>query len=307
MLLCTGCSTTEVRDRSFVQAIGVSGKQTQTVTVFPFDGEDASFGTGVTMMAAIGAAEASQEKRLFLGHTELLVTGSGPLRSRLRDLFVGASISPGCKLLFVPDDALAEQTVQAPLPVLESMQRKGKLLVPTCAEVLDQLLGRGEKALVPCLADEDYRMAVVTAEGEPCAVLDARACQGVCWLSGLSEPRMVSVTVDDQPVDFSLRHVRKKTSVQIENGRLSFSLSLTLSGSAMQSCDPSALESALQEEISALCKAAVEQAVHAGGADLLEAAKAVEREDPAFFANHAADWDALLRTLSFSCTVHVRA
>lgn len=305
--LCLGGCTaaTEVRDRAFVQMLGVTGKETQLVTITPFDAEAPVTGRGETLFAAIDDAEAQQDKVLFFGHAELFAVGEGDLRGRLTMLLDGNHISPACQVLYAEDvtEALGDPET-APTGILDSMGRKGLLVPRTAGEVLTDLLGRSGRTVLPYAKGDDFFMAVVDTDGKPLGVLDAAGARGLCWLIG--RPENVYCGLADVGGDVLVREAASSLQVTVEEGRVHAAFSIRLRVHYDTVTDPAQADRLLQALVAAECKAAVEQTAYACSADVLQLERGIQRADPEFYEAHASDWATVLQEMQVSCTVRVR-
>lgn len=121
MIIFTGCSREcEIRDRAFVQSIGIENTDGRFEVALRLFEDDRSFtGNGETFDEAVADAERAQVKRFYTGHTELIVlreTGSKVLLEN----FVNEDISLDCHVLydsapvsFVSDSDTSALTVAA--------------------------------------------------------------------------------------------------------------------------------------------------------------------------------------------------
>lgn len=104
----SGCSSkTEVRDRAFVQAIGISeNNDTVEVAVRLFDDDKSYSGTGKNFDEALKNAQYSQGNNFFTGHTEFIVSSSADNKNMLCGIIKSSNIPPSCTFI-ASDSALS--------------------------------------------------------------------------------------------------------------------------------------------------------------------------------------------------------
>ena len=105
LLLCSCGENLEVRERAFVQGMGISKDDKVNVCLRVFDGTDKTNeyrGTGDTLEDAINDAEMTQGKDFFSGHTEIAVISSQQKYEVIKEL-INTDISPGCTILYNDD------------------------------------------------------------------------------------------------------------------------------------------------------------------------------------------------------------
>ena len=306
-LLLTGCTgTTQVQDRAFVQLLGTDAEgDAHRVTAVSFGMEQPASGTGATLLTALEAAQCRYDKALMLGHTQVLLCGSGGLAERLSLLLDGNRISPGCRLVCAEDAASVLEESGAGLETaLTRMEAGGALDAPTVSGTLSDLLGASGMAVVPYVSGSDLTMAVADARGRIRTTLSQAACRGIALMRGTPRDTVLAVQAEGRTLSYVLHSCRFRLSLETDNG-LTAVLSFRITGECPEAQDQAQLRRGVQEAVTALCQAAVLETVCAYGVDLLDFERAAQHTDPAFFAAHAQEWNAVIAQAGFRCEVRI--
>lgn len=108
VLLFTGCSSKkEVRDRAFVQAVGIENDDAGNilVTVRIFDDDRTYTGSGKDFFNALDDAQQKQEKYFFTGHIEVVLSSADENENMLEEMIKSHDIPLSCWFLSVENAA----------------------------------------------------------------------------------------------------------------------------------------------------------------------------------------------------------
>lgn len=116
--LLTGCMNgVEISNRAFVQAVWVDKNRTDfCVNLDVFEGASL-YGEGATISQALANIEARGEKRLFLGHCQLLYVGNGitDLKGELTFFLTSNKLSPTLRIALLERGAVSADFSDAQL------------------------------------------------------------------------------------------------------------------------------------------------------------------------------------------------
>ncbi len=99
-LFCGCGKKLEIRDRAFVESIGIESYDGgYSICLRIFDGDQAYKGEGATLEEAVDDAEKTQGKDFFTGHTELVIVRDDQSIQILEEL-INNDISAGCLVMY---------------------------------------------------------------------------------------------------------------------------------------------------------------------------------------------------------------
>ena len=145
--ILSGCSSkTEVRDRAFVQAIGISESNDKvSVAVRLFDDDSSYQGTGINFNEALKNAQYSQGNDFFTGHTEFIVSASADNKKLLSGIIKSNDIPPSCT--FIASDsalsAISEADCDKIAGIIKIRSRSGNAFRKSIWNVLEELNDNG--------------------------------------------------------------------------------------------------------------------------------------------------------------------
>lgn len=131
-------SSSEVRDRAFVQSIEViQNDDTICINVKTFGDDEGYIGIGSDIQACLDDAQLKQGKDMFTGHTEIVIFRDENFSLNvLESLVKERLISPNCPVIL----SLTEVTdSEGTLETLKSYAQLGRLKVLTASEIVKNL------------------------------------------------------------------------------------------------------------------------------------------------------------------------
>lgn len=250
LLLClSGCESESVSQRLYLQSIRIRGNAPVSLTMQAFDSEKQFSASGETIPEAIRNGEITQGKRIFTGHTELLLIGEGFSKEGAEHLLLEQGLSPGCSVMygntFAPEAALQS---------LRMSERQGMQTKTELSTALQEWMGAGGTALLP---ETGGGMVLVHSSGRIWKISPS-AVQGMYWLRGNTGEREMTVGGENVQVLGSKRKRWEK------DGVCSYRIEVKLKG-----CSES-LRQRTEEKIRMDCEAAASEML-AAGADVIGA------------------------------------
>lgn len=147
VIFLSGCSSkTEVRDRAFVQAIGISeNNDTITVAVKLFDDDESYSGTGKNFDEALKNAQYSQGNNFFTGHTEFIISSTADNKNLLCGIIKSNDIPPSCT--FIASDSaisvISEADCDKIAGIIKIRSQNGNAFRKSIWNVLEELNDNG--------------------------------------------------------------------------------------------------------------------------------------------------------------------
>lgn len=310
MLLLCGCSgAVEVNNRSFVQLIGIDLKDeiyTVSLQVFESQGSggdtDTSksysntvHGTGGTILSAISNAEISQGKKLFLGHTKVIVIGKS-VKNPVKDLsmFLDEGMSPSCLIVYSENPAQIIETkmsggmysAQYLLMIMQNNYQHGKLIYTT----LSDLASAKNTAPVPVIESEEdvikfNGLCLMQADGSA-GIVPSDEVLGVKFLRNevLSNDSItIPVALPGGNCAVAVRTSETKRCASEENGSIIFSADITVDADIKENptkLSDSVVSEAVKAKIEKLCRNAYYTSVSTDNSDIFDIYKYVRKCTP---------------------------
>lgn len=312
VLLCTaplifsGCSNSaiEVRDRAFVQAIGIDGFQKPVVAVSIFgDEENSTFeGSGATVFEAISNAEANQSRNLFIGHIELIAIGKSSTKETLEALMTNNRITPSCSIVYCDDSAADLIADKSSLDLLETVKIKSKsgiISKRSISAVLDDMLGSDNAAAIPIVSGNEISMAVIDENGL-IDTLSKDEALGLSWLCSSIKTLTMPVETGEKPVNLRIENVKTKVSSSIDGKKIKVNFSISFNGTVLEkNVNIDSIKNIAKEKIRTLCQSAVSKTVNELSVDVLSIEKSVKAADFNFYLDNKDNFNQLLSNAEF--------
>lgn len=152
IMLCitvfTGCSSRkEVRERAFVQAVGIETRTdgNLSVAVRVFDDEETYFGNGEDFFKALDDAQQQQEKYFFTGHMEMLISSVDNNMNLLESIIKSNDIPPSCRFISGQRaiDIISDADCDRLAGIIKIKSESGKALGKSIWNVLEELTDKG--------------------------------------------------------------------------------------------------------------------------------------------------------------------
>lgn len=314
MLMLSGCFSTssiEVRDRSFVQAIGIGGEDTPTVALSIFAGKDEEpdiyTGKGTTIFEAIADAECSQQKNLFIGHIELIALDEGNIRGHLESLLTNNHISPGCITFFSqenPQEVFKSENSRDLLDRISINSKNGVISQRSISYVLEDLLGMDNAAAIPVYDGEALRMGIIDNDSV-ITILSEEEAQGLSWLSGTINTHTMPVETDsDTIINIRISNASARVDTVVEDGKIASVFQITFSASVLEkNYEIEDIKGLAEDKIKALCRSAVLRTASELGVDVFNIEKSIKAADFNFYSQNKENAEQLLKSINFEFDV----
>ncbi len=289
VLLCgTGCTTTQVRDRAYLQAIELQTPDTPTVQLHGFQTEkEVSSGSGATLSEAIANAAVPLGKDLFLGHLELIASADPVYGTQLNQLMQDYRLSPACKVIGLSDGAaLSEMDTSGLVQRLRQAEQLGKLPETDLFTILREWDSASGTALLPLTDTHTFSAAVATKE-KIITDLSDDAVTGLCWLRGDNVPQQITAS---NGKTYVVASAKTQLSAEKEQERIRVTVTIKLHGNGELT--------AAAEEIRRVCQTAIRETVTEHHADVFDLEACLWSQCYDFMAQH--DWDSAAELLDFS-------
>lgn len=197
-VLFGGCSSVQVRDRAYLQAMEINENEAVEVQLHDFQTEGVlAAGNGKNLDSALQSTSVQLGKELFLGHLELIACAAPSCTAMLSKWMEDYRLSPACKVLGLPQQITLEE--RDTLRLTEQLRRaenSGILPETSLFTILRELDGAGGTALMPVFDEEEFTAAIVTEDGFS-DVLSEEAVTGLCWLRGENYPEQLAISADE--------------------------------------------------------------------------------------------------------------
>jgi Ger(x)C family germination protein len=310
MVFLTGCSgAVEVNNRAFVQLIGIDLKDeiyTVSLQIFESQGSGgntdtsksysaAIHGTGNTILSAISDAEISQGKKLFLGHTKVIVIGKS-VKNPVKDLsmFLDEGMSPSCLIVYSDNPAQIIETkmsggmysAQYLLMIMQNNYQHGKLVYTT----LSDLASAKNSAPVPVIESEEdiikFNGLCLMKDDGSAGIMPSDEVLGVKFLRNevLSNDSItIPVALPEGNTAVSIRSSETKRCTLEENGIITFSVDITVDADIKENpgkLSNSAVSDAVKAKIEQLCRNAFYTSVSTHNSDIFDIYKYVRKYTP---------------------------
>ncbi len=294
-LLLTGCqNAVEVRERAFVQSASFSGNNNISLTLYPFEEEkDKSYGNGLTIAEAIENTAVFSGKDVFMGHLELLCFDEPDFTEKLESCLIDYRISPSCKLLYLSEISILENCDTTLLTDRLTMEEeKGHIPKTDLFHILSERKRKDSAALVPAVTKNSLSMCILKDGSKP-YVVSAKAAEGLCWLRGENYPERISVSEENNAVDFEIYSAKTKLSSEIKNNIPYITACIKVKGTGN--------EQAARNIIESQCKAAIEETLERAKSDVIGIDECLAKDCPEYYAEQ--DFETVKWALNFQCTV----
>ncbi len=295
LLFLTGCrNAVEVRERAFVQSASFSGNKNISLTLYPFEEEkDISYGTGLTIAEAIENAAIFSGKDVFMGHLELLCFDEPSFTEKLESCLIDYRISPSCKLLYLPETSILENSDTTLLTDRLNMEEeKGHIPTTDLFHILSERNRKDNAALVPAVIKNNLSMCILKDGSKP-YVISAKAAEGLCWLRGDNYPERISVSEEKDNADFEVYSAKTKLSSEIKNNIPYITAFIKIKGTGN--------EQAAKIIIESQCKAAIKETLDDARADVIGIEECIARDCPEYYA--AQDFETVKWALNFQYAI----
>lgn len=274
LLLCilflTSCSThTEVRDRAFVKSFNISDTgNKKTVVLSDLSGEYT--GSGETIFKAIENAEITQDKSLFIGHTNYISIKGINVKKSLISLLESNLIPPGCYLIY-GDGATDKETI-------ENIARKGELCPVTVSETLDFMLGITGTAAVPYAKDDKIQMAIISDNGLV-DILTKDEARGLALLTRKQYNIILPIEIDGETYSFEAEMTSPKIKAYIREDKPYALFTLRVRGKNLDG-DSHFSNKDLYNAILPYFNAVINKSVYKNNTDILNIEKSLRQNSP---------------------------
>lgn len=311
-LILSGCnhSAIEVRDRAFVQAIGIDGEKNPSVVVSIFGNDSDEYtvysGEGKTIFEAIADAETKQDKNLFIGHIELIALGKRNLLDDLEILLSNSRISPSCTVVYSDVNAgeiIADKNSWNLLETIKIKSKNGYISEKSVANVLDDLLGSDKAAAIPIVEIDQINMAIVGENGLK-GILTETEAQGLAWLSETIKNLTLPIELENETVNLRVESAKSRVTSTIDGNKVTTTFHIALSGDVLEkNYTLEQISEPAQQTIISLCQAAVQRTVHSLNVDVLNIEKSIKVADYNYYMEHKDNWNHMLKNINFKYEV----
>ncbi len=295
ILLLTGCrNTVEVRERAFVQNASFSGNSNISLTLYPFENEkELSKGSGLTIAEAVENAAVFSGKEIFMGHLELLCFDEPDFTDKLESFLTDYRISPSCKVIYLSGYSLPEDcdtTLLTDRLIME--EEKGHIPETDLFHILSEKNGKDSAALVPAITEKGLSMCILKDGSEP-YIISEKAAEGLCWLRGKNYPERISLSGENDAVDFEIYSANTKLSSEIKNNIPCITAYITVKGTGNAQAAKSIIE--------ARCKDAIEETLKSAKSDVVGIDECLAKNYPEYY--EAQDFETIKWAADFKCIV----
>lgn len=284
--ILTGCSSIQVRDRTYVQALELHHAASPQVSLHDFSHEtEIASGNGNTIDEALTNAGIATGKELFLGHLELLTYANPAFTVQLDDLMHDYRLSPSCQVVGLSENASFSDTdTTAFTNQLRQEMQQGKLPETNLFTILREMDGSAETAFFPIWTEEGFSGAVGTVTSW--TTLSADASAGLCWLRGDNFPEKIA---ENQDTVFSVQSARTQFSVQMQDEIPLVTIKIRITGQGDFSSAAAVIEGQ--------CESALEETLRASGADVIDLEEILWSQCYSYMAQ--TDWRTAAKSVQF--------
>ena len=314
-LILSGCnnSAIEVRDRAFIQAIGIDGEENPSVVVSIFgndDNEDYSIygGEGKTIFEAIADAETKQDKNLFIEHIELIALGKRNLREDLEILLSNSHISPSCTVVYSDMNAgeiISDKNSWELLETIKIKSKNGYISRKSVINVLDDLLGSDKAAAIPIIEDDEINMAIIGENGLK-GILTKTESQGLSWLSESIKTLTLPIEMENEIINLRVESVKSRVTSAIDGNKITTTFYISFTGDVLEkNYTLEQINESAQQTITSLCQSAVQRTVHSLNVDVLNIEKSIKAADYNFYIENKDNWSEMLKSVNFKYEIEL--
>lgn len=299
IIFLTGCNSTQVRDREYIQAIELFDFDSPKISLHSFEKSDDIFsGQGDTIAAALEQAEIPIGKEVFMGHLELLCLNDPKFHEKLYDLMETYRLSPSCKVLCIDNELSLDKTDTE--NICDSLKRKeenGTLPKTNVLSALEESAGTDKAILLPLLTKDGFSMTILYEEKKELIQLSEEAIQGLCWLRGENYPERISVETNNTTSDFEIYNASTHFKTVMWNGAPVVNVIISLQGKG----DKESAKKTIQE----LCKAAEQETIKLNKVDVIGLESYMKKQCYDAYQNQ--DWSELLHRTTFQYKIDIRS
>ena len=311
-LILNGCSNTviEVRDRAFIQAIGIDGEKNPSVVVSIFGNDSEEYSTyngeGKTIFEAISDAETKQDKNLFIGHIELIALGQRNLKDDLEILLSNNRISPSCTVVYSDINAgeiISDKNSWKLLETIKIKSKSGYISEKSVANVLDDMLGSDNAAAIPIIENDEINMAIVGENGLK-GILTETESHGLSWLCETIKTLTLPIEMEDEIVNLRVENAKSRVTSTIDGNKITTTFHISFTGDVLEkNYTAEQVGPYAQQTITSLCQSAVQRTVHSLNADVLNIEKSIKAADYDFYMENKDNWSEMLKNVHFKYEV----
>ncbi|MGN1481732.1 Ger(x)C family spore germination C-terminal domain-containing protein [Porcipelethomonas sp.] len=299
LLTLSGCSgKTEVRDKGFINTIGIDAGEEQHAAIQLYDSDETLEGSGKTLFTAIADSERTQGKTLFAGHMELFVSSPENIYENLQTLIRNNRISPSCSIICTPGSAcelVADTSGGYLSEILESSSRGGLIIKKNISSVLEDMLGTDGIAAVPVIKDNDIYMGIINNE-KILGVLNHEESKGLCWLSGEIKDIYLPAQADGKTINFYIRKSSTKITAESAGSSINITAEIKINGNPVESdADINKVKENIAGQISGLCAKTIAKTVTGMKADVFGIEKSINARGISIDET----WEELIPKLNF--------
>lgn len=300
IIFLTGCNSTQVRDREYIQAIELFNFDSPKISLHSFEkSNNISSGNGNTIAAALEQAEIPIGKEIFMGHLELLCLNDPKFHEKLYDLMETYRLSPSCKVLCIDDKlSLDKADTESICDSLKRKEENGTLPKTTILSALEESAGADKAILLPLLTKDGFSMTILSEEKKEMSPLSEEAIQGLCWLRGENYPERISIETNNSTAsDFEIYNASTQFKIIMWNGAPVVNVIISLQGKG----DKESAKKAIQE----LCKAAEQETIKLNKVDVIGLESYMKKQCYNAYQNQ--NWNELLQRATFQYKIDIRS
>lgn len=299
ILMC-GCSgAVEVNNRMFVQVLGIDKKDDlYEVYAKVYDSGDtqnqgvSSFtGKGKTLLSAIAAVESSQNRKIFLGHSKVIVLGQGiDNPSKELKAFLDGSVSPSCFVVYsedikkITDKNLSDKwTSEYILSNMENKYNHGELVYTTLADIISAK----NAYFMPVIkvSDKKFDFSGIRIKNfqDNSVMLDSEQVLGVKILKNdfsFDDSIMIPLTINSHTAGILITKIKTCTRTAQEDGTLNYNVTITLEADVKENISDipdNVINTAAQNYIQGVCYDAFDTCITKNQCDILNIRKLVTK------------------------------
>lgn len=305
---CTSCSgdRIEVRDRSFVEAIGIGSVNPYKITAQIYNKEEivSVDGEGETIAAAINNAEDNQSKAFSIGHIQLLVLNPQSIENGISLFLESNRVSPNCLAVLSKYDACdvvekidSEEIVR----LIDNNSRKGQIFKKTLCEAYDDYLGAGRTVALPVIiASNRLLMGIVMPSGT-LEILNEEETRGLCWLNSSAEQSIITFDYHNKTINYIVENCNSTILPKIVDGNLFLTIQIKSKGFVYEADEINAhIKHSIAQKIEKIVKSTVEKTVYELNADVIQIDKYAQKYQPKFYEVNKDNWEEVLE----NCTIN---
>lgn len=332
--LCSCTSTTQMRDRAIIEAIGIDykdGKYTVSLkehTQSEKGEEGIITSSGKTLFDALKNAEASDGKQIFYGHSGIFLIGKGAALNGMQSVFdfmnSNYQISLNASVLYCNSDAkkiieLEEFSKNNSNFSIDRIEERGKSVDVTVIEALKtsyNLNGQFVLPLVEVDSDNNIKIenCVVFKENKPKILLNSQETMGLNLLLGnirdgvfvtKQNGKNISVNVVSQNCDIDIIYDDAVTNANINiSAHGNVSEFGTVGDAGERKAQLINVESDVEKQIKEAVLSALEKSVTQKQCDILYFAQRIKKSDESLYKKlQKKSFEKMLSNMKFNITV----